>query len=432
MAINFKSWYTFSYIEEVIYLNVIDLFAGAGGLSEGFIRKDFNVVAKIEKDKSACETLITRMAYYDLKKNNKLHIYKDYLQGNISKEILLSHCKDVNFERVINKEINKDNLPDIFSNIDKLLEGIKLDGIIGGPPCQAYSIVGRARNSHKKNEDERIYLYQHYIEFLKYYNPNFFIFENVKGLLSFKDHKNELLLPKILEVFEKSGYKAEVMIVNSAEYGVPQKRERVFIFGYSSKVNNPCFFDNLQVEKINTEITINALFQDLPKLNSGESSKEYISNNTISKYLLNNKIRDNWDVLTHHLARTNNDRDLQIYKIVAEGKAKGENITYDMIPEDLQTHNNKKSFLDRFKALDGEGIAHTIVAHIAKDGHHYIHPDYNQNRSITVREAARIQTFPDDFYFESSRTAAFQQIGNAVPPLLAEKLAKVTKGIFNK
>ncbi|MES9754420.1 DNA cytosine methyltransferase, partial [Bacillus wiedmannii] len=305
----------------------------------------------------------------------------------------------------------------------------ELDGIIGGPPCQAYSIVGRSRNSYKKDNDERIYLYQYYAQFLDYFKPKFFLFENVKGLLSFKDHNNELLLPKILEEFSRVGYQTEFMTVNAADYGVPQKRERVFIFGYNNMYNFSNFFETLEAEKNSSTITINRLFQDLPKIKSGETSFKYNRGIEKDSYLNETGIRDEWDILTQHIARRNNERDLEIYKMVANGKRNGKNITYEMIPEHLQTHNNTSSFLDRFKALDGEGVAHTIVAHIAKDGHHYIHPDDKQNRSITVREAARIQTFPDNFYFESSRTTAFQQIGNAVPPLLAEKLAKVVKDI---
>ncbi|PFF05384.1 DNA (cytosine-5-)-methyltransferase [Bacillus cereus] len=412
-----------------MYLNVIDLFAGAGGLSEGFLRQRFNILAKIEKDKAACETLLTRMAYYNLKENNKLHIYKDYIQGEISKELLLSHCENLVPSKIINQEINKENLLDIFAKVNKLLMNKELDGIIGGPPCQAYSIVGRSRNSYKKDNDERIYLYQYYAQFLDYFKPKFFLFENVKGLLSFKDHNNELLLPKILEEFSKVGYQTEVMTVNAADYGVPQKRERVFIFGYNNMYNFSNFFETLEAEKNSSTITINRLFQDLPKIKSGETSFKYNRGIEKDSYLNETGIRDEWDILTQHIARRNNERDLEIYKMVASGKRNGKNITYEMIPEHLQTHNNTSSFLDRFKALDGEGVAHTIVAHIAKDGHHYIHPDDKQNRSITVREAARIQTFPDNFYFESSRTTAFQQIGNAVPPLLAEKLAKVVKDI---
>ncbi|MGN4715647.1 DNA cytosine methyltransferase [Bacillus cereus group sp. MYBK226-2] len=412
-------------------MNVIDLFAGAGGLSEGFLRQGFNIFAKIEKDKAACETLLTRMAYYNLKKNNKLDIYKDYIQGNITKENMLSHCENININKVINQEINSDNLNNIFTAVKELLGEEKLDGIIGGPPCQAYSIVGRARNSSKKDQDERIYLYQHYVEFLRYFKPKFFLFENVKGLLSFKDQNGELLLPKILESFSGIGYRVEVMTVNAAEYGVPQKRERVFIFGYVMNYDGPSFIDKLEQLKSEVGITVNYLFEDLIKLKSGEEKNQYNQDVIVNEYLKESNIRKEWDVLTQHIARPNNERDLEIYKIIAEGKQQGKNITYEMLPVELQTHNNKNSFLDRFKALDGEGVSHTIVAHIAKDGHHYIHPDVKQNRSITVREAARIQTFPDDFYFESSRTTAFQQIGNAVPPLLAEKLAIVTKDIFD-
>ncbi|OTP02098.1 hypothetical protein A5856_001538 [Enterococcus faecium] len=136
--------------------------------------------------------------------------------------------------------------------------------------------------------------------------------------------------------------------------------------------------------------------------------------------------------LTYHKARLNNENDLKIYKLVATEKRNGNNLHYTDLPLSLQTHNNKKSFLDRFKALDGNSVSHTIVAHISKDGHHYIHPDVSQNRSITVREAARIQTFSDDFYFESSRTSAFKQIGNAVPPVLAEKLSKTILKLFKE
>ncbi|HHP7817663.1 TPA: DNA cytosine methyltransferase, partial [Streptococcus pyogenes] len=121
--------------------------------------------------------------------------------------------------------------------------------------------------------------------------------------------------------------------------------------------------------------------------------------------------------------RPHNENDLKIYKLVLRAKKKGKNLRYIDIPEELQTHSNTTSFLDRYKALDYGSVSHTVVAHIAKDGHYYIHPDLRQNRSITVREAARIQGFPDDFYFEHSRTAAFKQIGNAVPPILSKKIA---------
>jgi len=128
--------------------------------------------------------------------------------------------------------------------------------------------------------------------------------------------------------------------------------------------------------------------------------------------------------LTQNISRPNRLIDLEIYKQVVLAKQQGKNLKYDNLPKKLQLHKHTTIFLDRFKALSADKPAHTIVAHIAKDGHHYIHPDIKQNRSITVREAARLQGFPDDYFFESSRTQAFVQIGNAVPPIFSKKIAK--------
>src|SRR5699024_3040789 len=174
---------------------------------------------------------------------------------------------------------------------------------------------------------------------------------------------------------------------------------------------------------------INALFQDLPSINAGQTKNEYSStppNNFVKKNLRNNN-----DPLTQNICRPNNENDLSIYKIAAEEKKKNKNMKYSDLPVHLITHKKNNIFLDRFKAINGTGYSHTVVAHIAKDGHYYIHPDVKQNRSITVREAARIQTFPDDFYFENSRTSAFKQIGNAVPPHLSKILSKnILKNLY--
>ena len=172
------------------------------------------------------------------------------------------------------------------------------------------------------------------------------------------------------------------------------------------------------------------MFEDLPAVNQGGKSNKYkkkASSEFVRKYIRNEK-----DVLIQHVARPHNANDLKIYKLVLKAKNKGKNLTYTDIPAELQTHSNKHSFLDRYKALNKDSLSHTIVAHISKDGHYYIHPDLQQNRSITVREAARIQGFPDSFYFEKSRTAAFRQIGNAVPPILAYKIASAIVDFFKK
>lgn len=403
-------------------LNIIDLFSGAGGLTEGFRYKGFfNFVCHIEMDKDACSSLELRNIYYYLKKKDNLTPYYDYIQGNISKKDLYSIIPNDLTNDILNLEISEETLPSIFEFIDIRLGSEKLDGIIGGPPCQAYSTIGRASNKTKKSTDKRIYLYKHYLDFLDRYSPKFFVFENVKGLLSFKDLSGELLLPKIILEFNQCGYEVEYKIVDASEYGVVQKRERLILVGHRKDLLfNDSFFKYLH-EYIEAPPTIKELFGDLPSIKAGKSSCKYrcdSSNRFIEKY-----IRNKNDVLTQHVARPNNKNDLKIYKLTIKAKNKGKNLRYIDIPKELQTHSNVTSFLDRYKALDYNSVSHTIVAHISKDGHYYIHPDIKQNRSITVREAARIQGFPDNFYFEHSRTAAFKQIGNAVPPILSKKIA---------
>ncbi|EMW5317257.1 DNA (cytosine-5-)-methyltransferase [Enterococcus faecalis] len=404
-------------------LRILDLFSGAGGLTEGFRQAPFDIIAHIEMDLDACFSLKTREAYYFLKEEQKLDIYQDYVANKISRSELYDFIPPEKLNSILNIEINYDSMEGIFNFIDSRLDNGPIDGIIGGPPCQAYSMIGRAQNNHKKNTDERIYLYKYYLEFLKKYRPKFFIFENVKGLLSFRDSNDNELFIQIKQEFLEHGYDLEEKIINSVLYGIPQKRERLFLVGIRNDIRtNDSFFKVLE-EKQEDAITINELFRDLPSLKSGESSKQYT--NAEPCEFVKNSIRDmQYDKsLSYHIARPHNKNDLSIYKIVLEGKMNGKNLKYSDIPEKFQTHSNKKSFLDRYKAIDGTSSCHTIVAHIAKDGHYYIHPDINQNRSISVREAARIQSFPDNFYFESSRTSAFKQIGNAVPPILSKKLS---------
>ena len=170
----------------------------------------------------------------------------------------------------------------------------------------------------------------------------------------------------------------------------------------------------------------------MPEIQSGSIANQYKKG--IHSKLKKMKIRSNSVPLTYHVSRPNTDQDLQIYRIAVDKWNKEESrLNYNDLPSRLQTHNNRKSFTDRFKVVAGNlCYSHTVVAHVSKDGHYYIHPDINQNRSLTPRELARIQTFPDDFYFEGtkdvlSRTSAYKQIGNAVPVLLAEKIASHIK-----
>lgn len=381
-------------------------------------------------DKDACSSLELRSIYYYLKNIGNLSPYFEYIQGQISRDELNFYVPRNITKDILNEEISKDTLPSIFDFIDKRLCNKKLDGIIGGPPCQAYSTIGRVNNKARKSTDKRIYLYKHYLDFLNKYTPKFFIFENVKGLLSFKDVSGDLLFPKIIDEFNESGYEINHKIINANDFGVPQKRERLFLIGYRKDlVSNQSFFNYLYKHKENPP-TLKELFEDLPKINAGNSSDNYCCKSTspfVKKYIRNNAE----DILTHYVARPHNNNDLEIYKLVLQAKKSGKSLRYDNIPQKLRTHSNITSFLDRYKALDYDSVSHTIVAHISKDGHYYIHPDLKQNRSITVREAARIQSFPDNFYFEHSRTSAFKQIGNAVPPILSMKIAASIADFMN-
>lgn len=163
------------------------------------------------------------------------------------------------------------------------------------------------------------------------------------------------------------------------------------------------------------------LFYDLPKLKPGDELQIAKYTKPINEYLKSTEIRNGINFVTQHITRHHNERDLEIYSIAIDKWVNGETrLKYSDLPARLQTHNNTEGFLDRFKVIDPKGHSHTMVAHISKDGHYYIYPDLNQIRSISVREAARIQSFPDDYYFEGGRTAAFKQIGNAVPILMAQ------------
>lgn len=401
-------------------LKYIDLFAGAGGLSEGFIREGFHAVAHVEMDKNACDTLKTRLAYHYLAQNNKLNIYQAYLKNEITRDILWGNIPESILESVINEEITEKTRSTIFNNIDKQLNGHKVDLIIGGPPCQAYSLVGRSRDPNRMKGDKRNFLFRDYAEFLIKYKPKYFVFENVLGLLS---AGNKSYLNEMIQLFETIGYSvAEPTVLNAEDYGVLQKRRRVIILGKRGKRK----FNFPELQKVENKWQIKKdLFYDLPYLNPGDEFNIVKYTEPINEYLRTTDIRNGIDIVTQHITRNHNKRDLEIYSIAIDKWVNEKTrLKYSDLPTRLQTHNNIEAFLDRFKVIDPVGHSHTMVAHISKDGHYYIYPDLKQVRSISVREAARIQSFPDDYFFEGGRTAAFKQIGNAVPPLMARALAK--------
>lgn len=402
----------------------IDLFAGAGGLSEGFINAGFKPVAHVEMDENASNTLKTRLAYHHLKSNNQKESYYDYLKGKISRSELWQLFPDSELQTVINEEIRDDTLEPIFQRVDSLLKG-RVDVVIGGPPCQAYSIIGRSRVPDRMINDKRNFLYQFYVEFLKHYKPKFFVFENVPGLKTAGNHE---YFKSIKELFSVIGYTITWDTLNAEDYGVLQKRKRVIIIGKRGKHK----FDFPDIPKTDHKYEIKRdLFYDLPKLNAGQAMTCTSYTAKINEYLRDSGIRNGSDILTQHIARPHNQRDIEIYEIAVDKWVNHqERLIYADLPIRLRTHKNINVFADRFKVVNPFGHSHTLVAHIAKDGHYYIYPDPDQIRSISVREAARIQSFPDNYFFEGSRTSAFTQIGNAVPPLMAKAIAKKLKSLI--
>lgn len=403
-------------MDKVKQYTAIDLFAGAGGLSEGFVQAGFVPIAHVEMDKDACNTLRTRCCFHYLRANNQLDVYYKYLKGEITRETLYASVPAEVTNAVINVEISDKTINDTFDKIKLLAKGRKIDMIIGGPPCQAYSLLGRHRKTME--DDPRTLLYLQYGKFLKEFSPKGFVFENVPGLLSAKKGEH---FQNLQAYFDELGYKVHYRMLNASDYGVLQERRRIIIVGWQK--NNDMGYPD--IEKIATDAVINDILGDLPLLKAGE--KEMVSSykKENNSYLRESGIRSDGErFVTQNITRPVNANDAAIYAYsIKLWDSKQVRVKYTDLPIELRTQKNEDSFLDRFKVVNGKGNAHTVVAHLAKDGHYYIHPSLNVCRSISVREAARVQSFPDNFYFEGSRSAMFKQIGNAVPPLMAKTIA---------
>ena len=279
--------------------NFIDLFAGAGGLSEGFIQAGFSAVAHVEMNAYAAETLKTRNAFYFLEKNKQSDIYYQYISGKIAKEKFLSNIPKSVLNKVICETMSDKTLPDIFKTIDGIMKikNIKsVDVIIGGPPCQAYSLVGRAQTNHMlvpMNEDPRNDLYKLYARFLKRYQPKIFVFENVMGI---ETANGGTTWEKIKATLKRAGYEIECHEQNAKDFGVLQSRKRMIIVGWlkNSNLNYPDF------EKVEVNAVVNDLLKDLPKLYPGQKGNSY---NKVkpSKYVIENHIRANYIKINSNL-----------------------------------------------------------------------------------------------------------------------------------
>lgn len=389
----------------------IDLFSGCGGLSEGFYRMGFTALAHVEVNHWACETLRKRMTYYGY--------------SNVERE-------------VIEKDITS---ADILTDIDNAVAGRSVDVIIGGPPCQAYSTAGRVRDAKGMASDPRNFLFESYVNILEHYRPKFFVFENVTGLLSARVN-GKPIMPSIMSALGNS-YKLindpNILVHNTADYGVPQIRKRVIIMGirkdiatkeaidlYNGVVKthwNP-ETDTIERKGLKKFVSVKDAIGDLPSVEPGEdastNSYDYPCNNAFLKRIGKAGIYP----LMDHIARKHNALDRERFAIMINnhwsfGQLRKEMPQYE--------HEHARVFDNSYVVQWWDLPSKTILAHIHKDGFQFIHPDGNQARSFTVREAARIQSFPDDFEFAGSRGEKYKQIGNAVPPLFAEALAKSIK-----
>lgn len=394
----------------------IDLFAGCGGLSEGFYREGFKALAHVEINHFACETLRTRMKHYG---------YKD-----IEKE-------------VIEHDITAD---DIIEKIENAVNGRDVDMIIGGPPCQAYSTAGRVRDKVGMATDARNYLFESYVKILEHYRPKLFVFENVTGILSAKAN-GKAIFPQVIKALGKE-YKVisdpDTILFNTANYGVPQIRKRIIIMGVRKDIDGieakelyqnviKTHYDPDMPEKergkLKKYVDVRQALGDLPPVLPGEDAStdsfNYPCDNEFLKRIGNKGISP----LMDHICRKNNDTDRERFRVMIENHwSFGE---MRRARPDLE-HEHARVFDNSYVVQWWELPSKTILAHIHKDGFQFIHPDYNQARTFTVREAARIQSFPDDFVFEGSRGEKYKQIGNAVPCLFAEALAKASKKILKK
>lgn len=418
-------------------IRFIDFFAGAGGLSEGFIKAGYVPVAHVEMKKDACNTLKTRAAFHYLRENNQLDIYENYLRNKhegTDGSALWNQVPTEVTNRVIQATIGEDTMADITARIDKLADNEPIDIVIGGPPCQAYSIAGRAKMGKDVKKDPRNYLYRFYLRFIKHFHPKMFVFENVMGITTAQTADMVKPFEDLKSIADEMGYNVEAREQIASDYEVLQHRHRMIIVGWRKHDDNHIETDYHYPEltKIpNKYETRRDIFADLPERRNGDGKMcelvQYTRPIEEMEYLRKTGIRGTFNFTTQHVTRNNNERDREIYCIAIKELMHKRRLNYAKLPSRLQTHKNTSSFLNRFSVVDPHGCCHTVVAHIAMDGHYYIFPSKKPTienaRSISVREAARLQSFPDDYFFEGSRTSVFMQIGNAVPVMMSYHIA---------
>jgi len=408
-------------------IKYIDLFAGCGGLSEGLLKTNkFSEVAAVEWLKPQVDTLRNRLQT----KWNYPDANERVLHFDIQREEELFHGWD-------DKEYGSSNGLDSIVNKEK-----GIDIIVGGPPCQAYSIAGRVRDESGMKDDYRNYLFEHYLSVVKRYSPKAFIFENVPGMLSAKPG-DEYVTDLVRKGFNSIGYEIvsdlkKYALINSKDFGVPQSRKRVIILGIKKENKNQKELDTLLKNFYTTilpkyksvkERSVYDAIGDLPQF------KPTFDENLRKKKVAYIPASDEKEInLTWHTPRYHSMRDIQIFKMLAKDLEDGTNLYTDSksISKIYEEKVGSKSPIHRYHVLRPDKPSTTIIAHLYKDGNRFIHYDSKQARTLTPREAARIQSFDDDFSFIGGQGATYQMIGNAVPPVLAEKIGYAVNDLLKE
>lgn len=507
---------------------VIDLFAGPGGLGEGFsaLRPGgdpaFKIRLSIEKDPLAHQTLQLRAFFRQFPDKKAPDAYYDYLAGLIPREDLFKNypaeAKKADQE-AWHAELGGEKFPpDLIDARIRDALGTRVNWVlIGGPPCQAYSLVGRSRvigreGLAKYEADPRHELYRHYLRIIAVHQPPVFVMENVKGLLSAKvqeqhmferirsdlenpldavfgpAQRRETLRYRLVSLVVRNGdllgrCEPEDFVVRAEDYGIPQARHRIILLGILTENER-----QTGLLKTQTRVPIEDVISDLPRLRSGLSKepdnpqawRDAVLEIADSAWLHGPRVDDalrrevrtllrevdasldrggifvrpgrrvirahrNWfqderlGAVCNHETRSHIRPDLHRYFFVS-AFARIHNrspLLEDFPPQLLPKHENvaealeDTKFNDRFRVQCAGRPSTTVTSHISKDGHYFIHYDPTQCRSLTVREAARLQTFPDNYFFEGPRTQQYHQVGNAVPPLLARQIAEIVYRIFN-